>query len=326
MPYQRVPFGRPQSSTIWGGPATRRGFTLIELLVVIAIIGVLITLLLPAVQKVREAANRVKCANNLKQIGIAMHNHHDVFGVLPADGWGWNWCGDPDRGTNHTQPGGWIYNSLWFVEQDNLRRLGAGLPAAEKAAAISQVIQTPLPIFQCPSRRAVKLYTNTIYYFNTANPVRQVARSDYAGNAGDQAADQFFAGPGSLAEGDKPDYNWPDTTYLTGVLFQRSEIAFAKITNGTSNTFLVGEKYLNPDNYETGADLADNENMYVGFDNDTTRTTLYTPKQDRRGFTDYDRFGSAHAGGLNMLYCDGSVHFIEYAIDPAVFKRAGNRY
>src|SRR5262249_17894519 len=121
------------------------------------------------------------------------------------------------------------------------------------------------------------------------------------------------------------DYNWPDTRYLTGILFQRSEIGIAKITNGTSNTFLVGEKYLNPDDYETGADLADNENMYVGFDNDTTRSTVYTPMLDKHGFSDYERFGSAHAAGLNMAYCDGSVRFLDYGIDPAVFKRAGNR-
>src|SRR5262249_49688412 len=108
-------------------PSGALGFTLIELLVVIAIISLLIFLLLPAVQKVHETANRVKCSNNLKQIGLAMHNHEAVFKRFPTGGWGWFWIGDPDRGTDERQPGGWIFNLLPYMEQDNVYRMGAGL-------------------------------------------------------------------------------------------------------------------------------------------------------------------------------------------------------
>src|SRR5262249_35818591 len=104
------------------------GFTLIELLVVIAIIAVLVGLLLPAVQRVREAANRTRCANNLKQMGLAALNHESTYKRFPGGGWGERWVGEPDRGTGNSQPGGWVYQLLSFVEQENLRSWGAGLP------------------------------------------------------------------------------------------------------------------------------------------------------------------------------------------------------
>ncbi len=302
-------------------------FTLIELLVVIGIIGMLTGLTLSAVLKAREAANRTKCMNNLRQIGLATQNHESLYGRFPTGGWGWCWVGDPDRGSDRRQPGGWIFNILPFVEQGSLYRLGAGLPWESKLEASDQRLATPLPIFNCPSRRAAAPYTNSknVLYCNARYPLPLLARSDYAANTGDQPINQFGSGPVSLAEGDNPKYRWHDSSRLTGIIFERSMIRRADVTNGSSNTYLAGEKYLNPEYYTTGEDFGDNETMYVGFENDVNRTTSSPPLHDQSGVNNSLVFGSAHPSGVNMLYCDGSVRVVGYSIDGSAQRRAGNR-
>jgi prepilin-type processing-associated H-X9-DG protein len=301
---------------------------LIELLVVIAIITLLMALLLPAVQKVREAANRMRCANNLKQLGIAAHMLENDYKHLPTGGWGWGWVGDPDRGAGEKQPGGWIYVILPYIEQQGVHIAGAGLPTAQKNAQNAIRSGVPQQLMNCPSRRNAKPYPNGLMlgYFNTNPTVPPfLVRTDYAGCCGSQNSDEINAGPSSLAAGDNGSFNWGNLSAINGVIFRRSQIRFADIQNGTSNTYLAGEKYLNPNNYDTGLDPADNETMYTGYNNDVNRCTFDPPLRDRPGVQNTLRFGSAHTGGVNMLMCDGSVQVVNFNVDRAIHQQAGRR-
>lgn len=302
----------------------RRGaLTLMEVLVAISIIGLLMALLLPAVQAAREAARRTSCQNNLKQIGLAVLNQESTHRRFPSGGWGFAWVGDPDRGTGKSQPGGWLYSLLPYFERGDLARMGGGEPFKKKKDALTLVVQVPIKMFNCPSRRthalsALAPYPPPINY----NFVSAVAQTDYAVNAGDY---DVGGGPGprSLAEGDSPNYHWRDTSRATGVAYLRSEVVRAQLVDGSGHTYLVGEKYV----LQSGAvDPGDDQSMYSGYDYDTFRWGKRdSPPLMDAGASAPDRFGSPHPAGCNFVFCDGSVHAIDYGIDPKVHRRLANR-
>ncbi|NLF07531.1 MAG: DUF1559 domain-containing protein [Pirellulaceae bacterium] len=322
---------------------SKSAFTLVELLVVITIIGILIALLLPAVQAAREAARQVKCANNLKQLALGCLQHEERTGMFPSSGWGYHWTGDADRGVGRRQTGGWIYQILPYVEQESLYQLPGDsnpndpISAAQKAGA-ALMHQTPLSIANCPTRRLSLLYPYPIldhYLPYNADRTPTVAYTDYAANAGDAEVSSYPWCPTTLAQGDSPLFNWNDNAgncrveFSTGVSFVRSEIKMADISDGASNTYLAGEKYLNADHYTTGIDASDNCTMYVGQGVDVNRWTDLVragpPRQDQPGFSAHWSFGSAHSNGLHMAFCDGSVKKISYTIDPEIHRCLGNR-
>lgn len=332
------------------------------MLVVLAVIAILVALLLPAVQSAREAARVIECKNHLKQIGLAWQNHHEAWKFFPTGGWSGRWAGDPDQGFDKRQPGGWAYNSLPYMEERSIHDLGKGTTyggSPDKKDLLARAAQSIAPVFLCPSRRSqTSLFAFTQQAMPFANinlrNATGVWRGDYCANAGDQVFAEQLKSPSLQTMNDAGYFDKTDDPklpgYSTGVSYYQSTVSIRQITDGTSHKYAVGEKFLYADKYYTGEDLGDNDWLWTGWNNDLYRTAgvnyqatpapngqTRSPVPPQRDMLSYQAdtttqkyeaymWGSPHQAGFNMVYCDGSVHVLDYGIDLLLHRRMHNRF
>ena len=273
------------------------------------------------------------CSNHLKQMGLAAMSHESAQKCYPSNGWGLRWVGIPERGFGRRQPGSWMYSLLPFMEQKQVHDMTSGLSGAQRIRAGNQMVATVLGVFNCPTRRQAIPYPIGNVAAEQLNPwcgnserlslslTSNVARGDYACNSGsvfvDASASSVFDGwgPASMAVATANANAWENITNIaTGVCYPGSQTNIKEFQGGTSHTLLFAEKNFNPDNYLNGQDAGDNENLYMGDNEDTARWTAanadklkdpgtvaaaecYPPLRDRRGTAYRAGFGSAPSRG-----------------------------
>jgi type II secretory pathway pseudopilin PulG len=324
----------------------------VELLVVIAIIGILVALLLPAIQAAREAARRAECTNHLKQIGTAFLMHENAHKILPGAGTSCYHVGDAMRGRGKKQTGGWMFNILPYIEEQEIYNLtndgDAKVTTAQKAAA-KRMQETPVTVYSCPTRRPPRAVSWNLDpgLWQPANSdlMQVIVRGDYAANGGDGECGKDFPirdssgkitdcnripPPKAYSFLDNPQlYTFPSEKDQSGINFLGAEISFKDITDGTSHVYMVGEKYVDANKYEgEDLDFGDNHSAYQGYDWDINRwaTETWPATRDRPGFDAFQGFGSAHASGWQAVLCDGSVHIFPYDMENLVHVRLANRF
>ena len=297
--------------------APQRGFTLIELLVVIAIIAVLIALLLPAVQQAREAARRTQCKNNLKQIGLAIHNYHDIYNVFPAASLHWNIDFTGTALTNNSDSAwGWGAMILPQIDQAPLfNTLGVSSQGLEDLLvnpATRPLAQQKLAVYRCPSDTAPDLNTWRAFY-----------NSKYGGSGvdGRHSPQGFFVASANYTANHGTNWTLVAQYYQFGqdpygVFWTDSKLSFRDITDGTSNTIFIGERkwnnckaaiWIGPRNVNGHGDWGIRMNTSVAFTQQNYSTADTDGTNSANGG---DGYSSQHVGGSQYLFGDGTVRFI----------------
>ncbi len=321
-------------------PKRRLAFTLVELLVVIAIIGVLIALLLPAVQAARESARRTQCVNQLKQMGIALLNHENALGEFPTGG-SEPWHDQGDETVSFGKGYGWMVQILPFVENAQLQNISKGYGEGDRE--LDQIVRgTPVSLYFCPSRRGIVVRSTAA---SAEDCSQGCALNDYAAatpanvlSINNQTHEPWFWQ--GVAHGDplriRSELRFEGVIYPSGYegVVTRTGVGEPSkskdITDGLSNTMVIGEKRVYIDRYELG-DWHDDIGWTDGWDPDIMRYTGYEPGPDivqppRAAPPGYGfRFGASHAAGFNATFADGHVTLIQYDIDLVVFNALGNR-
>jgi len=300
-----------------------KAFTLVELLVVIAIIGILVALLLPAIQMAREAGRRTTCKNQLHNLSVAFQNHLDVIKIYPsAGGPEWDHHMTINAGVPAVAPyqhGGWGYQILPYIEEQSTWKGGTGKTDLDKSMfAIGQ----PITLMFCPTRRAPEVLVTGDWYNHPKNTGKSYghAKNDYVAST----LDTDNARPEGI--GIVINVNPWTIARKAGNNKRARGLRVKEVSDGTSKTMALAEKRMNVQllgQFQAN----DNEGYTCGWNHDTSRYTNRAAQPDFLHPSDPgdDRFGSSHTSGFMVAMADSSVHFIPFEVSDEVFRRMGDR-
>jgi prepilin-type N-terminal cleavage/methylation domain-containing protein len=301
----------------------KHGVSLVEFLTVLAVLGVVSSILLPAIQVARETARNTSCQSHLRQLSLGFTSHELSFRMFPSNGWGLAWVGDADKGQGINQPGGWTFAILPYMEQNQLWQHTSGKHGREKLMAMSTLLELPVSMFNCPSRRSTALqrYKSDVPLVNALRP-SMAFKVDYAANGGTNSYNREDISTDLDFQQD-PRLN---ISLADGAVFIRYPFRLSEFTDGLSNVVLLGEKnvYKGGNPWVEVNDIGDDQGAFVGDDVEHRRFGHLPPIKDG-GQLNYDRFGSNHSRGINVVMCDTACRTVSFSVDPIAFRMMTNR-